>query len=125
MAWLSKEIDLSLETLEDQLVHQNPPPTPTKANSLKINSPLPVDFINKGNNCYANAILQILSALPSLWNKAPSELPSLSPFLKLNTLNMKIKSRSKKAIDPSNFLWAITGKISESCHEPFIFNSRC
>ena len=125
MSWLSKEIVLSLKTVEDPLVHQNPTPTPSKANSLKINSPLPVDFINRGNTCYANAILQILSALPLLWNRASSESPSLCPFLKLNTQNLKIKSRSKKAVHSSNFLWAITGSISGSCHEPFIFKSRC
>ena len=61
-AWSSKEIDLS----EDPLVHQNPLSTTSKTNSLKTNSPLPVSFINKGNSCYANAILQVLSVLPSL-----------------------------------------------------------
>ena len=37
---------------------------------------------------------------------------------------MKIKSRSNKPVDPSNFLWALTRKISESRHEPFNFNSQ-
>ena len=60
-AWSSKEIDLSLKTPEDPLVHQNPLPT-----TSKTNSPLPVGFINKGNTCYANVILQVLSVLPSL-----------------------------------------------------------
>ena len=56
-AWSSKEIDLSLKTPEDPLVHQNPVSTISKTNSVKTNSPLPVGFINKGNTCYANAIL--------------------------------------------------------------------
>ena len=37
---------------------------------------------------------------------------------------MKIKSRSKKPVDPSNFLWALNRKISLSCHAPFNFNSQ-
>ena len=123
-AWSTKEIDLSLKTPEDPLVYQNLSSTPSKASSLKINSPLPVGFINKGNTCYANAILQTLSVFPSLWNRVPSESPSLSPLLKSITLNMKIKSRSNKPVDPSNFLWALTRKISESRHAPFNFNSQ-
>ena len=37
---------------------------------------------------------------------------------------MKIKSRSNKPVDPSNFLWALSRKISESRHVPFNFNSQ-
>ena len=33
----TKEIDLSLKTPEDPLVHQNPPSNPSKVSSLKIN----------------------------------------------------------------------------------------
>ena len=99
-AWSTKEIDLSLKTPEDPLVYQNPMSTPSKANSLKINSPLPVGFINKGNTCYANAILLTLSVLPLLWNRVQSESSSLSPLLKSITLNMKIKLRSNKPVDP-------------------------
>ena len=120
----TKETDLSLKTLEDPLVDQNPLSTPSKANSLKINSALPVGFINKGNTCCAIAILQTLSVLASLWNRVPSKSPSLSPLLKSINLNMKIKSKSNKPVDPSNFLWALTRRSSESCHTPFNFNSQ-
>ena len=123
-AWSSKEVDLSLKTPEDSLVEQNPLSTTSKTNSLKTNSPLPVGFINKGNTCYANAILQVLSVLPSLWIRVPSKSSSLSPLLKLITLNMKIKSRSNKPVDPSNFLWALSRKISVSRHAPYNFNSQ-
>ena len=41
----------------------------------------PVAFISKGNNCYANSILQILSVIPTLWNRVPSESYTLSPML--------------------------------------------
>ena len=37
---------------------------------------------------------------------------------------MKVKSRSNKPVDPSNFLWALIRKISESPHAPFNFNSQ-
>ena len=123
-AWSTKEIDLSLKTPEDPLAYQNLSSTSSKASSLKINPPLPVGFINKGNTCYANAILQTLSVFPSLWNRVPSESPSLSPLLKSITLNMKIKSSSNKPVDRSNFLWALTRKISVSRNAPFHFNSQ-
>ena len=45
-AWSTKEIDLSLKTPEDPRVYQNLSSTPSKASSLKINSPLPVGLIN-------------------------------------------------------------------------------
>ena len=68
-------------------------------------------------------MLQALSILPSLWNRVPSKSSSLSPLLKSITQNMKIKSRSNKPVDPSNFLWALTRKISASRQAPFYFNS--
>ena len=37
---------------------------------------------------------------------------------------MKIKSRSNKPVNPSNFLWALTRKSSESHNAPFNFNSQ-
>ena len=37
---------------------------------------------------------------------------------------MKIKSRSNKPVGPSNLLWALSHKISESRHVPFNFNSQ-
>ena len=98
--------------------------TASKTNSLKTNSPLPAGFINKGNICYANAILQVLSVLHLLWIRVPSEPSSLSPLLKSITINMKIKSRSNKPVDPSNSLRAFSCKISESRHAPFIFDSQ-
>ena len=50
-AWSTKEIVLSLKTPENPLVYQNLSSTPSKASSLKINSPLPLGFINKVNTC--------------------------------------------------------------------------
>ena len=88
--WPTKEIDLHLKTPEDPLVYQNLSSTPSKASSLKINSPLPVGFINKGNTCYANAILQTLSVFPSLWNRVSSESQSLSSLKSITEHENKI-----------------------------------
>ena len=123
-AWSSKEIDLVLKSPEDPIVHQNPPSTTSQTNSKRTKLPLTVGFINKGSTCYADAMPQALSAFPSLSNRAPSQSSSLSPFLKSVSLNMKIKSRSNKPVDPSNFLWTVTRKASESRHEPFNFNTQ-
>ena len=70
-AWPSKEIDLALKTPEDPLVHLNSPSTTSETNPMRTNSPLPVGFVNKGNICYTNAILQAMNVLPSLWNRVP------------------------------------------------------
>ena len=99
-AWCFKDIDLPLKTPEDALIHQNPHSTSSKTNSMKPNPPIPVCFINKGNTCYTNAILQALSVLLLLCIRVPSDSLSLSPLLKSITLNMKIKSRSNKPVDP-------------------------
>ena len=37
---------------------------------------------------------------------------------------MKIKSGSNKPVDPSNFLWVLSHKISEARHVAFNFNSQ-
>ena len=123
-AWSFKDIDLSLKTTKDPLVHQNPHSAFSKTNSFKPNSPVQVHFINKGNTCYTNAILHALSVLPPLWVRVLSQSSSLSPLLKSIILNMKTKSRSNKPFDPSNFLWANSFKISETCHAQFNFNSQ-
>ena len=66
----------------------------------KANSICPVGFINKGNTCYANSILQILLVMPSLWNRVLSESNHLSPMLRAISLNMAVKKNSNKPIDP-------------------------
>ena len=90
----------------------------------KANSICPVGFINKGNTCYVNSILQVLSAMPTLWNRVPSESNHLSPILQAISLNMAIKKNSTKAIDLSNFLWALKRSLSSKRVTPFYFNSQ-
>ena len=84
----------------------------------------PVGFINKGNTCYANSILQILSVIPTLWNRVPSESNTLSPMLRAISLKMAIKKNSNKPVDPSNFLWVLKRKLSNLIEVPFDFNTR-
>ena len=71
-----------------------------------------VGFINKGNTCYANFIFQILSVIPTIWNRIPSESNTLSLMLRAVSLNMAIKKNSNKPVDPSIFLWVLKRKLS-------------
>ena len=84
----------------------------------------PVGFISKGNTCYANSILQILSVMPTLWNRVPSESNTLSPMLRAISLNMAVKKNSTKPVDPSNFLWALKHKLSNLRGVPLGFNTQ-
>ena len=83
-----------------------------------------VGFINKGNSCYANAILQALSTVPALWSQWASESESISPLLRSISLNMSLLNRSKSPIDPSNFLRALQVEISKSRLPSFEFNKQ-
>ena len=85
---------------------------------------LPVGFTNKDNTCCANSILQILSVIPTLWKRVPSESNTLSPMLQVISLNMVIKKNSNKPVDPSNFLWALKHKLSNLRGVPFDFNTQ-
>ena len=89
----------------------------SKANSIR-----PIGFINKGNTSYANSVLQVLSVMPTLWNRVPSESNHLSPMLQAISLNMAVKNNSTKPINPSNFLWAINHSLSTTRVTPFEFN---
>ena len=84
----------------------------------------PVGFINKGNTCYANSILQILSVVPNLWSRVPSESNTLLPMLQAISLNMTVKKNSTKPVDPSNFSWALKCKLSIIRGVPFDFNTQ-
>ena len=91
----------------------------SKANSFHL-----VGFINKGNTCYTNSILQVLSVMPTLWNRAPSESNHLSPMLQAISLNMGVIKNSTKPIDPSHFLWALKRSLSSMRVTRFYFNSQ-
>ena len=84
----------------------------------------PGGFINKEKTCYANTILQALSAIPLLWRTFSVESVQLSPLLKSIALNMDIKDRSTVPTYSSNFLWALKHKISSIHSASFDFNSQ-
>ena len=65
-----------------------PPPKSNEASTYHAG------FINKGNTCYANSILQVLSVIPALWSQLPSESSHLSPLVKSISLNMSLIKRS-------------------------------
>ena len=88
------------------------------------NTIFPVGFINKGNTCYANSILQVLSVMYTLWNRVPSESNHLSPTLWAISLNMAVKKNSNKPIEPSKFLWALKCILSSTRVTSFGFNSQ-
>ena len=81
--------------------------------SPKNKSCKPVRFINKGNKCYANWILQTLSTVPILRSRLPSESSIISPISKATTLTMHIQKKALKLIDSGNYLWALKRKISD------------
>ena len=83
-----------------------------------------VDFINRGNTYYANSILQVLSVVPNLWNRVPSESNTLLPMLQAISLTMAVKKNSTKPVCSSNFSWAIKRQLSIIRGVPFDFNTQ-
>ena len=97
--------DSSKETCNSPSSLSSPRQTNKSVSNTK--SIRPVGFINKGNRCYANSILQILSVVSNLWSRVPLESNTLLPMLQAISLNMAVKKNSTKLVDPSNFLWAL------------------
>ena len=68
--------------------------------------------------------MQILSVVPNLWNRVPSELNTLPRMLQAISLNIAVKKNSIKPADQSNFLWALKRKLSIIRGVPFDFNTQ-
>ena len=112
----SKETYNSPSSMSSVKQTTNPP---SNAKSIR-----PVGFISKGNTCYANSILQILSVILTLWNRVPSESNTLSHMLWAISFNMVVKKNWNKPVDPSDFLWALERKLSNWRGVPFDFNTQ-
>ena len=81
-------------------------------------------FINKGNTCYINSMLQALSVIPSFWHQQSSQTGTISPLVKAFTLNLSLLGKRNSPIDPSNFLRTFQRKISEKRGAPFNINTQ-
>ena len=102
--WLARDnvVWQSVE-LNSRLTNTTPPESSSSSipkAKIKINLPnsptpskLPVGFINKGNTCNANTILQALSVIPIPYRTSSAESAQLSPLLKSVALNMAIKEK--------------------------------
>ncbi|XP_057309611.1 uncharacterized protein LOC130647687 [Hydractinia symbiolongicarpus] len=80
-------------------------------------------LMNKRNTCYANSILQALTAIPSFWSHFASESSPVSPLLKSFMLSMSMPSQSSTAVDPSPFLRALQREMSSIRKTPFNINT--
>ena len=97
------------------------PPNPLK----KSNPPSKrAGFINKGNTCYLNAILQALSVIPSFWQQQHSQSGTISPLVRSLTLNLSLVTKRTTPIDPSNFLRAFQNNISNKQGIAFNINTQ-
>ena len=81
-----------------------------------------VGLLNKGNTCYANSILQVLSVIPSLWSQSASETGDISRLTKTVSLVVSLLDRAAAPVDPSNFLRALANKFSSVRDSPFNIN---
>ncbi|XP_057309267.1 ubiquitin carboxyl-terminal hydrolase 35-like [Hydractinia symbiolongicarpus] len=107
-------------------------PTVTKPNTPVKAGPDPpthskvihAGLINKENTCYANSILQALTAIPSFWLHCALEPSLVSPLLKSVMLSMSMLSQSSTAVDPSTFLRALQREMSSIRKNPFNLNTQ-
>ena len=85
-------------------------------------------FINKGNTCYMNAMLQALSALTGFWSALPALTPAsdnVPPLVVAFCQVMFQLQSSKKSIDPSGFLDAFSRfMVVDMGRNDFVVNSQ-
>ena len=98
--------------------------TPLKSVKQKAPPSRRAGFINKGNTCYINAILQALSVIPSFWQQQHSQSGTISPLVRALALNLSLVKKRTSPIDPSNFLRAFQNTISNKQGAPFNINTQ-
>ena len=84
-------------------------------------------FINKGNTCYMNALLQALSVLTGFWSALPalaSEEQDISPLVGAYCQIMFFLKSSKNPIDPPCFLDAFSRFMVSNERGDFVVNSQ-
>ena len=84
-------------------------------------------FINKGNTCYMNALLQAFSVLTGFWSALPalaSEEQDISPLVGAYCQIMFFLKLSKNPIDPSCFLDAFSRFMVSKEKGDFVVNSQ-
>ena len=121
--WSAPPVQEEIKSINCKLLNQeNIKPLPRKR---KLSSPVPsvqkqpalpnvFSFINKGSTCYANAILQVLAALPQLWDRPVAALNFPSPLISSFIKVMHQHSSAKSARDPSKFFVALENKVVRS-----------
>ena len=55
---------------------------PSKSVIVSVPPSKHAGFVNKGNTCYVNSMLQSLSVIPSFWNQQSSQHGTISPLLR-------------------------------------------
>ena len=83
---------------------------------------LPPIFINKGNTCSANYMLQFLSIMPIHWS--PFQIKHFIAMLHMISLNMDVIKNWSKPFNPSNVSITWKCKLFSIKGKPFDFNTQ-
>lgn len=108
-AWNGQSPESKIHSCSSKSSHSSLPTS--EPSNVSVTKPYPdrTGFVNKGNTCYANAILQTFSVLPFIWSQSDSA--AVCPLVQTVFLNLNLLKRSRTATDPSNFLRALETEI--------------
>ena len=100
------------------------PKSITASPDNKLTSVVRAGILNKGQTCYVNALLQALTTLQVLWSVIASNTVEDDLFITSFLEIMYSIESTKKLIDPSRFLRALTTVIHNSGQQNFIIFSQ-